>query len=355
MAVWPLILLLSTVTEACTNILVSRGASVDDNTMVTYNADDVNLYGSLGHFPAADHAPDAQREIWDWDDAVYLGSIPEAPRTYNVVGNVNEHGLIIAETTFGGLQELDGHGTGAIMDYASLIWVTLQRARTAREAIALMDKLVQQYGYASDGESFSVADGDEVWLLEMIGKGSYETGALWVAMRVPEGLISATANQARIRTFPRDDPDNCLYSADLVSFAQRIGLYPPSAPPEDFSFSDVFDPLTFSGARHGEARVWTLFMSVTDGAVSSHASYAAGADLTNRMPLFVRPSHQLSAKETIELMRTHGEETFLYPGVEHMHMHTHTRVHMHVHTCTHGEETFLYPGVEDDVGYLLTD
>jgi hypothetical protein len=150
---------------------------------LAYNADDVNLYGSLGHYPAADHADGTLREIWDWDDGIFLGEIPEAPHTFNVVGNINEHGLAIAETTFGGLKQLDGHGTGAVMDYGSLVWVTLQRARTAREAISVMDELVQAHGYASDGESFSIADEDEVWLLEMIGKGAYERGAVWVAMR----------------------------------------------------------------------------------------------------------------------------------------------------------------------------
>ena len=211
--------------EGCTNILVSRGASADGSTQVSYNADDTNLFGVLGHWPAADHAPGAMREIWDWDDGVYLGSIPEPPHTYNVVGNVNEFGklvlarhdcrhcahvqrphvafrllppgVVIAETTFGGLKEVDGHGTGAIMDYGSLIWTTLQRARTAREAISTMDGLVQEHGYASDGESFAIADGEEVWLLEMVSKGQHRRGAVWVAIRVPDGLIGSTANQAR--------------------------------------------------------------------------------------------------------------------------------------------------------------
>ena len=149
-----------------------------------------------------------------------------------------------------------------------------QRSRTAREAIATMDALVQAHGYASDGESFSIADGDEVWLLEMIGKGVYGVGAVWVAVRVPDGMIGSTANQARIRTFPRDDPDNCRYSPDVVAFARRVGLYPPSAPDEAFSFSDVYDPVTFSGARHGEARVWAIFQHATGGALAAYESCA---------------------------------------------------------------------------------
>ena len=175
-------MVLTSGSEGCTNILVSRGASAEGGTQISYNADDTNLYGVLGHWPAADHPPGTMREIWDWDDGVYLGSIPEEAHTYNVVGNANEFGVIIAETTFGGLKEVDGHGTGAIMDYGSLVWTTLQRSRTAREAIATMDTLVQAHGYASDGESFAIADGDEVWLLEMVSKGRHGRGAVWVAM-----------------------------------------------------------------------------------------------------------------------------------------------------------------------------
>ncbi|KAL1518719.1 hypothetical protein AB1Y20_003006 [Prymnesium parvum] len=295
--------------RACTNIIVSRGASSDGSTIMAYNADDANTYGSLVHFPAADYEPGAMREVWDWDDAIYLGSIPEAPHTFNVVGNVNEHGLMIGESTFGGVHQLDGHGTGAILDYGSLMWITLQRARTAREAISTMDSLVQTYGYASDGESFTIADGTEAWLLEMIGKGK-ERGAVWVAMRVPDGFIGGTANQARIRTFPLDEPEQCLYSADIVSFAQRAGLYPAGAAAADFSFSDTFDPLTFSGARHGESRVWSVFQRATGGALDEYAAYARGEELWHRMPLFVRVARPLAVEEVMELMRTHAEGTW---------------------------------------------
>ena len=241
----------------CTNILVSKGASANGATQLSYNADSGNLYGSLSHYKAADHKEGALREIWDWDDSIYLGSIPEPAHTFNVVGNVNEHGLMIGETTFGGLKQLDGHGTGAIMDYGSLIWVTLQRAKTSEEAIhvrrsyaslrfarrccchrrsrslppsfrvraQMIDELCQTYGYASDGESFSISDGKSIWLMELIGKGATK-GAVWVASRVPEGYVGSTANQARTRTFARNTPADVLYAKDVVTFAQSVGLYP---------------------------------------------------------------------------------------------------------------------------------
>lgn len=277
--------------------------------MISYNADSGSLYGSLGLYPAADHPQGALREIWDWDDSVYLGSIPEVSHTYNVVGNANEHGLIIGETTFGGLPQLDGHNTDAIMDYGSLIWVTLQRAKTAREAIAIMDHLCQTYGYASEGESFSIADGDEVWLMELIGKGK-QKGAVWVARRVPEGYIGSTANQARIQTFPLHDSENCLYSSDVVSFAKEQGLYPSDAKAEDFSFSDIYDPVTFTSVRMGETRVWSIFEAASGGAFGDYLDYAKGYNLTHRMPLFAKVVKKLHVNDTMNFMRTHFEGTW---------------------------------------------
>eukprot|EP00750_Incisomonas_marina_P012629 INCI17126.2.p1 GENE.INCI17126.2~~INCI17126.2.p1 ORF type:complete len:622 (+),score=107.48 INCI17126.2:144-2009(+) len=298
------------VVDGCTNILVSSGASADGSTQIAYNADAGNLYGSLGHYPAATHASNATRRIWDWDGAFFLGEIPEVEQTYNVVGNVNEHGLIIGETTFGGLASLDGHGSSAIMDYGSLIWVTLQRAKTAREAIKLMDELCQTYGYASDGESFSIADPNEVWLMELIGKGK-EQGAVWVASKVPEGYIGSTANQARTQTWDWTDTNgtNVMWAPDVVDFAVKKGLYPATAKKEDFSFSDIYDPPTFSGVRLGEARVWNLFTQINDG-MGQYLDYAQGYNLTNRMPLFVKPKSKLSANDTMQLMRTHFEGTW---------------------------------------------
>lgn len=292
----------------CTNILVSKGASLDGSTQIAYNADSGNLFGSLGHYPAANHNPNSMREIWDWDGSIYLGSIPEVNHTYNVVGNINEHGLIIGETTFGGLEQLDGHGTGAIMDYGSLIWVTLQRARTAREAIAMMDMLCQTYGYASDGESFSIADSNEVWLMELIGKGK-DKGAVWVASKVPDGYVGSTANQARTTTFKQNDPENVLFAKDVVTFAQDKGLYPKTSKPEDFSFTDVYDPRTFSGVRLGEARVWSIFNRITDG-MDHYLDFAQGYNLKNPMPLFVKPRQKLSVNDTMNYMREHNEGTW---------------------------------------------
>eukprot|EP00041_Stephanoeca_diplocostata_P019616 m.426169 g.426169 ORF g.426169 m.426169 type:complete len:301 (-) comp21352_c0_seq5:2985-3887(-) len=241
---------------ACSNLLVTKGASADGSTMIAYNADSGNLYGSLGIYPAADHAPGTMRDIWDWDASTYLGSIPEVNHTYNVVGNSNEHGVTIGETTFGGLPKYN-HQPGAIMDYGSLIWVTLQRSTTAREAINVAAKLMEDYGYASDGESFSISDQNEVWLMEIFSKGPGRKGAVWVASRVPEGYICSHANQARTTTFKHDDPDNVLYSPDVVSFAVEEGLYPKTADPKDFDFSGTYDPVSFTGARLCEARVYS--------------------------------------------------------------------------------------------------
>jgi len=292
----------------CSNILVSNDASADGSTQIAYNADDGSSYGSLGHYPARHNGHGKMREVWSWDDSVYLGSIPEANQTYNVVGNINEHGLIIGETTFGGLPMLDGRNTTHIIDYGSLIWITLQRARTAREAIHMMDDLCNTYGYASDGESFSIADPNEIWLMELIGKGP-EKGAVWVASKVPDGFIGSTANQARTTTFAQNDPDNVLFAKDVVTFAQDKGLYPKTAKPEDFSFNAVYDPPTFAGVRLGEARVWSIFNSVTDG-MDKYLDYAQGYNLKNPMPLFVKPRTKLSVNDTMTLMREHNENSW---------------------------------------------
>lgn len=239
-----------------------------------------------------------------------MGEIPEAEVTYNVVGNVNEHGLVITESTFGGLVELECTGREGKVDYGSLIWITLQRSKTAREAIQTMSKLVNEYGYASTGESFSIADQSELWYMELIGKGRIAKGAVWVARRVPDGYVTGHANQARITTFPLNDPDNCLYSDDVVSFAKENGLY--SGRDEDFSFSDVYDPVTFEGARFCEARVWSFFSSVMGQEWSNqYLDYAEGYNLTNRMPLWVKPSKKLSPEDVMQAMRNHYEGTAL--------------------------------------------
>jgi dipeptidase len=282
--------------------------------MITYSADSHTLYGELYYLPATDYPEGAKRPIVDWDTGKPLGHIPEVSHTYSVVGNMNEFQLAIGETTFGGRAELASQ-TGAIMDYGSLIYIALQRAKTAREAIRVMTTLVEKYGYASSGESFSIADPSEAWILEMIGKGEGEKGAVWVAMRIPDGYVSGHANQARITTFPLKDANNCLYSSDVISFAQSKGWF--DGKNKDFSFSDVYAPLDFGAARFSEARVWSGFNRITTG-MEQYLDYAKGTITrdengygTNRMPLWVKPSKKLSVKDVMELMRDHFEGTEL--------------------------------------------
>ncbi len=297
------------VVHSCSNILATRGATSDGSNIVAYNADSANLYGSLYHYPKGIHAAGTMHQIFDWDTGVYLGEIPEAAETYNVVGNANEWGVVIGETTYGGLANLQEQD-GAIMDYGSLIWVTLQRAKTARQAIQVLDALMQKYGYASEGESFSIMDQNEVWIMEIIGKGNFELGSVWVARKIPDGYVSAHANQARITTFPYNDPSTTLYANDVVSFARKIGVYDGSD--ADFSFSDVYDEVTFEGARFCEARVWSFFSSILGSDFEGqYYDYAAGYNLTNRMPLWVQPNAKISVTDTMQYMRNHYEGTKL--------------------------------------------
>lgn len=280
--------------------------------MIAYNADASNFYTTVYHYPKTSNNVNVSRKIYSWDYATYMGEILEAENTYNVVGNVNEYGVIIGESTFGGLTELIGSARTGIMDYGSLIYVTLQRSRTASEAIDVMTSLVADYGYGSEGESFSIADPDDLWVLEMISKGHHEKGAVWVARRIPDGAVTGHANQARITTFPLDDPENVRYSPDVISFARSIGLYPESASDADFSFSDIYDPLTFSGARFCEARVWSFFSTVMGEEWSNqYLDYAQGYNLTNRMPLWVTPTEKLSPADVMQAMRNHYEGTEL--------------------------------------------
>jgi dipeptidase len=297
----------------CSNVIVSPGASKDSSSIIAYNADAPFLYGSLYHYPAGDHPAGTMREVYEWDTGRYLGQIEEAAHTYNVVGNVNEYGLIIGETTFAGLTLLQQQN-GAKIDYGSLIWITLQRSRTAREAIQTISHLMSTYGYASGGEGFSIADQQEAWVMEIIGKGNYEKGAVWVAQRLPDGYICAHANQARIRTFDLHDPENSLYAPDVISFARKIGLYPADQPDELFSFSDNYDPVTFEGARFCDARVWSVFTTVMGSDWSNqYLDYAQGKNLTNRMPLFVKPPNdaKISIFDAMGYMRSHYENTLL--------------------------------------------
>jgi dipeptidase len=303
------------ISTGCTNFLITKGASADGSTMITYAADAHVLYGELYHQPAQDHPEGAMRDIYEWDTGKYLGKIPQPRRTYSVIGNMNEFQLAISETTFGGREEL-GSQAGAIMDYGSLIYVTLQRARTAREAIQVMTDLVENYGYYSSGESFSFADPEEVWILELIGKGEGEKGAVWVALKVPDGYISGHANQARITTFPKNDPENCLYSPDVISFARAKGWY--NGTDADFSFSDVYAPVDFGGARFCDARVWAGFNKVAGG-MEKYTEYAKGIIKhggsnkfpTNRMPLWIKPEKKLTVQDVMDMMRDHYQGTEL--------------------------------------------
>lgn len=309
--------------SACTNFIVTKGASQNGSVMITYSADSHVLYGELYYLPARDYPAGAMRDVYEWDSGRFLGRIRQAPHTYSVVGNMNEFQLSIAETTFGGIGSLsDPEG---ILDYGSLIYITLQRARNAREAIKIMSELLSEYGYASSGESFSIADKNEAWIFEMIGKGPGNKGAVWVARLVPDGYISAHANQARIRTFPLatgkknsisitskdlsrifDPLVECVYAWDVIEVARANKLY--SGDNKDFSFSDTYNPVDFSGARFCEMRVWSFFRALHND-MDQYENYAAGHDPGNRMPLWIRPERKISSYDLMNFMRDHLEGT----------------------------------------------
>lgn len=289
----------------CTNFLVGKKASTDGSTIISYSADSYALYGELYHWAAKKYNPGEMLKVYEWDTHKYLGEIAQALQTYNVIGNMNEHQLAIAETTFGGRKELvDSTG---IMDYGSLIYVTLQRAKNAREAIKIMTDLVAKYGYYSSGESFSIADPNEVWVMEMIGKGVGNKGAVWVAVRIPDDCISAHANQARIQQFPLNDPENCLYAPDVISFAREKGYF--SGKDADFSFAQAYAPLDFGAMRFCEARVWSFFNRMNKD-MAKYITYAQGKT-TEPMPLYIKPDKKVSVRDIQEMMRDHYEGTEL--------------------------------------------
>ena len=310
--------------QACTNFLVTKGASSDGSTMITYAADSHVLYGELYYRPAADYPDGTMMDIYEWDTGKYLGQIPQVNHTYSVVGNMNEHQVSIGETTYGGREELAKKDTNAIIDYGSLMYITLQRAKTAREAIKVMTTLVDKYGYYSTGESFSIADKNEVWILEIIGKGPNDKGAVWVARKVPNGYVSAHANQARIRTFPLKDKETSItfsnidqisnekvetvYADDVISFAREQDWY--EGKDENFSFSDTYAPMTFGGARFCEVRVWSFFKDIK-GNMGQYLEYVKGHDLDNRMPLWIKPDEKISPRDMMNFMRDHLEGTEL--------------------------------------------
>ena len=289
--------------SACTNFIVTRGASTDSSVMVSYAADSHQLYGCLYHYMPSRRAARTM-PVYEWDTGRYIGDIAQAAQTYTTVGNMNEHSLIITETTFGGRHELENPDGG--IDYGSLIYITLQRARTAREAIRTIVDLADTYGYCSSGESFTIADPDEAWIMELIGRGKQGKGIVWVARRIPDGYVSAHANQARITTFPKDDPENCLYSDDVVELARSMGWY--EGTDEDFSFADAYAPLDFSAMRGCEARVWSFFRTVADD-MDKYVDYAMGHNPDNRMPLWVKPRTKVSPKMVFDAMRDHYEGT----------------------------------------------
>ncbi len=306
--------------HGCTNFLVTKGASKDGSTMITYSADSHALYGELYFWPAMKYKPGTMVEVYEWDSGKFKGMIEQATETYSVVGNMNQFQLAIGETTYGGRFEL--MNPDGIIDYGSLIYLTLQRAKNAREAIETMIALTDKYGYCSSGESFSIADANEVWIMEFIGKGPGKKGVVFVARRIPDGYISGHANQARIQTFPlangttsissanmsqiHNPAVETVYAADVVQVARDMGWY--SGSDAEFSFSDVYAPVDFSGARFCEARVWSGFNKVNSN-MGSYLSYAMGHDLTNRMPLWIKPDNKLSLEDVFGLMRDYYQNT----------------------------------------------
>ena len=298
-----LFLLSSENSWSCTNFIAGRNATVDGSVIVTYSADSHTLYGELYRWPAAEWPDSSWLEVREWDTGKPLGRIPQVSKTYSVIGNTNEYQVTIGETTFGGRPELVD--TTAIMDYGSLIYIALQRSKSARGAIRVMTQLVEKYGYCSEGESFSIADANEAWIMEMIGKGPDYKGAAWVAVRIPDDCVSGHANQARIRQFPLDDPENCLYAADVISFARQQGYF--NGTNKDFSFAEAYAPLDFSGLRACEARVWSFFRRVKSG-MDSYLPYIKG-QTNEAMPLYIKPDRKLSVQDFRSFMRDHYEGT----------------------------------------------
>jgi len=294
----------ATASMACTNFIVAKGASTDGSVICTYNADDYGMFQNLCHFPAGKHAKGEMRKVYDWDTNVYHGEIAEAAETYNVIGNINEWQVTIGETTFGGREELvDPKG---ILDYGSLIYIALQRSKTAREAINVMTSLVAEYGYNSEGETFTICDPNEAWIMEMIGKGPENKGAVWVAMRIPDNAICAHANQSRITKFNLKDKKNVLYSKDVISFAREKGFF--TGKDADFSFNAAYAAPDFSGRRYCEARVWSFFNHFGD--MMPYLDYAMGkVPNAEPMPLWIVPNHKVSVQEVEACMRDHYEGT----------------------------------------------
>ena len=291
--------------SACTNFIVAKGASTDGSVICTYNADDYGMFQNLCHYPAAKHAPGEMRKIIDWDTNAYHGEIPEAPETYNVIGNINEYQVTIGETTYGGREEMvDSTG---ILDYGSLIYIALQRSKTAREAINVMTTLVETYGYNSEGETFTICDPNEAWIMEMMGMGPGSRSAVWVAIRIPDNAISGHANQSRITTFDMKDKKNVLYSKNVVKYARKMGWF--SGKDSEFSWNAAYAKPDFSGRRICEARVWSFFNRYSDD-MDRYLPFVSGmGEYDEPMPLWIVPNRKLSVQDVEECMRDHYEGT----------------------------------------------
>ncbi|MBQ8773345.1 MAG: C69 family dipeptidase [Muribaculaceae bacterium] len=290
------------ISYACTSLLASGGATADGSVMITYAADSHNLYGELYSQPAKDYEKGAMRKVYEWDTGKYLGEIPEVAHTYATIGNMNEHGLAISESTWGGREELVD--TTGIIDYGSLIYITLQRAKTARQAIDVMTGLVKEYGYYSSGESFSIADGKEAWIMELIGKGGKSKGAVWVARRIPDGMISGHANHARIHKFPLKDKET-LYSDDVISFAREQGYF--NGRDEDFDFSRAYAITDFSALRGCDARVWSFFRKYSDN-MDQYLPWILNGE-GEPLPLWIKPDKPVTVRAMQWAMRDHFEDT----------------------------------------------
>ena len=294
----------ASISMACTNFIVGKAASTDGSVICTYNADDYGMFQGLCHFPAGKHQKGEMRKVYDWDNNKYHGEIAEAAETYNVIGNINEWQVTIGETTFGGREELVN--PSGILDYGSLIYITLQRCKTAREAISIMTSLVEEYGYNSGGETFTICDPNEAWIMEMVGKGPEKKGAVWVAIRIPDNAICAHANQSRITTFDQKDKKNVIYSKDVIKFAREMGFF--SGKDADFSFNAAYGAPDFGGRRFCEARVWSFFNHFAD--MTPYLDYAMGkVSNAEPMPLWIIPNRKVSVQDIEECMRDHYEGT----------------------------------------------
>ena len=292
-----------TAAMACTSLIAGKKATADGSVIVTYNADAYVLYGELYHTEAADHKKGEMLKVYEWDTNEYRGEIEQVEHTYATVGNINEHQLCIVESTWDNRKELQD--TTAIIDYGSLIYITLQRARTAREAIGVMTSLVEKYGYYSGGESFTIAAPNEVWIMEMVSKGMKEKGAVWVAIRIPDDCIAAHANQSRIHHIPFDDKDNCLYSPDVVSFARKMGYF--EGKDNDFSFSKAYAQSDYLSYRGCDGRVWAYYNRFSSG-MDKYLPFVIEAQ-GETLPLYVKPDKQLSVRDIQNMMRDHYDNT----------------------------------------------